>query len=113
LVEPGLAVYVEATIKTAGTDGSYKLMGNILERLDKKAKSQTLSLYCSQNADIHSLKKILSQNNDGNCSIVIRIKFNNITAKITMPSVHDISPQTKANILSIHGISLASSTGNM
>jgi DNA polymerase-3 subunit alpha len=113
LIEPGLAVYVEVTVKTAGTDGSYKLAGNVLERLDKKAKSQVLNLYCSQNADIDSLKKILNQDNNGSCSIIIRIKLCNITAKITLPPTYDVDPQTKANILSIPGFSLTSSTENI
>ncbi|MDR3285166.1 MAG: DNA polymerase III subunit alpha [Holosporales bacterium] len=113
LIEPGLAVCVEATIKS-NSDETYRITGVTLEKLDtnltSKTKNQFLNFQISPDCDLEVLKEVLQQVEPGDCIIVLHFSSLNIEvkSKITLPSLYNIDSKVKANILAIPGISLTS-----
>jgi DNA polymerase-3 subunit alpha len=59
IMEPGGVVYVEATVR-ANEDGSVRLIGQKLEKLEDKDQSDKFTIAVTEKVDVKEIKKILS-----------------------------------------------------
>jgi DNA polymerase-3 subunit alpha len=105
ILAPGLPVYVEATLKLSD-DGSYRIIGSVLEKLDNKNTRNSLVLQLSPDCDVAAIHRILEAAGNGGCSVLLRINFGGSVTKVTLPSLYNITPQIKADILAVSGVSL-------
>jgi DNA polymerase-3 subunit alpha len=105
IIAPGLPVYIEAMLKLSD-DGSYRITGLVLEKLDDKNTSNSLVLHIAHDCEVSALRAALETAGNGTCSIVLRIKFDEFVVKVTLPCLYNINPQTKADILTVRGVCL-------
>ena len=104
-IAPGMAVYVEAMVRS-NEDGSYRMTGVSLEKLEDKVLTQELILKINEDFDVENFDKILKHIPFGNFNIILKIQLKGLNLKINIPNKYLLDSNAKANLLSVQGVFL-------
>lgn len=103
--EPGLAVYLEVLVRL-NDDGTIKMTGQVMEKLEEKETSAALILPVTEGMDIQRLKTILdeaTQTEAGSAParrLILEVAFGEGgRARITLPGLYPLTSATKARLL--------------
>lgn len=103
-VEPGLAVYLE-TIVRLNDDGSLRMTGQTLEKLEDKNSQDTFVLSITESLNAKELKNILEEAKKEPYEesklrlVILELKINDGKVHITLPGKYVISSSVKAHLL--------------
>lgn len=103
--EVGMPVYLEVLARLSD-NGSVRLSGQVMERLENSGLSSSLTLPVSSRLDVASLKRILqeaeSQTEDvRKRKIVLELPVSQGRARITLPTPYALSAATKAQLMEL------------
>ena len=103
--EPGLPVYIEALARLSD-NGSVRLTGQLLERLENSGRAQAFTLRISETLDVAALGQILREAKGEPSdvrprTVVLELPISRGLVRVTLPERIALSVLTKAKLISL------------